>query len=169
MKFRGISRNYPTRNSAEFRRNFSQFRTEYGIDGSKKNRRNSVSTEFRGHPRNDGKSISKTIGEGKLDRSWPTPSLESSGQFVRVFFWGTIFGVTGFFLSLFHSYTSTPTSPYNIPTLSGSFQDDQLSPRFLVQEKASFYRNCFLSIFTDKKYLPLAENMLQKWTKRFKM
>jgi hypothetical protein len=35
---------------AEFLRNFSQFRTEYGIDGSKKNRRNSVSTEFRGHP-----------------------------------------------------------------------------------------------------------------------
>ena len=50
VKFRGISRNYPTRNSAEFRRNYSQFRTEYGIDGSKKNRRNSVSTEFRGHP-----------------------------------------------------------------------------------------------------------------------
>jgi hypothetical protein len=45
--------NYKTRNSAEFRRNFSQFRTEYGIDGSKKNRRNSVSTEFRGHPRPD--------------------------------------------------------------------------------------------------------------------
>jgi hypothetical protein len=39
-----------TRNSAEFRGIFSQFRTEYGIDGSKKNRRNSVSTEFRGHP-----------------------------------------------------------------------------------------------------------------------
>ncbi len=50
VKFRGISRNYTTRNSAEFRRNFSQFCTEYGIDGSKKNRRNSVSTEFRGHP-----------------------------------------------------------------------------------------------------------------------
>jgi hypothetical protein len=31
-------------------RNFSQFRMDYGIDGSKKNRRNSVSTEFRGHP-----------------------------------------------------------------------------------------------------------------------
>ncbi len=44
------SRNYTTWNSAEFRRNFNQFRTEYGIDGSKKNRRNSVSTEFRGHP-----------------------------------------------------------------------------------------------------------------------
>ncbi len=48
-------------NSAEFhgiirhgiQRNFSQFRTEYGIDGSKKNRRNSVSTEFRGHPKRD--------------------------------------------------------------------------------------------------------------------
>ncbi len=50
MKFRGISRNYTTRNSAEFRQNCSQFRTEYGIDGSKKNRRNSVSAEFRGHP-----------------------------------------------------------------------------------------------------------------------
>ncbi len=50
MKFRGISRNYTTRNSAEFRHNFSRFRTEYGIDGSKKNRRNSLSTEFRGHP-----------------------------------------------------------------------------------------------------------------------
>ncbi len=43
-KFRGISRNYTTENSAEFRRNFSQFRTEYGIDRSKKNRRNSVDT-----------------------------------------------------------------------------------------------------------------------------
>ncbi len=50
VKFRGISRNSTTRNSAEFRRNCSQFRTEYGIDGSKKNRRNSVSAEFRGHP-----------------------------------------------------------------------------------------------------------------------
>jgi hypothetical protein len=49
-KSHGISRNYMTRNSAEFRRNFSQFRTEYGIDGSKKSRWNSVSTEFRGHP-----------------------------------------------------------------------------------------------------------------------
>jgi hypothetical protein len=36
VKFRGISRNYMTWNSAEFRRNFNQFRTEYGIDGSKK-------------------------------------------------------------------------------------------------------------------------------------
>ncbi len=52
MKFRGISRKYTTRNSAEFRQNFCQFCTEYGIDGSKKNRRNSVSSEFRGHPRN---------------------------------------------------------------------------------------------------------------------
>ncbi len=50
VKFRGISRNHTSRNSAEFRRNCSQFRTEYGIDGSKKNRRNSVSAEFRGHP-----------------------------------------------------------------------------------------------------------------------
>jgi hypothetical protein len=48
-EFRDFSRNYTTRNSAEFRRNFSQFRTEYGIDGSKKTW-NSVSTEFRGHP-----------------------------------------------------------------------------------------------------------------------
>jgi hypothetical protein len=44
------SRNYRTRNSAEFRGILGQFRTEYGIDGSKKNRRNYVSTEFRGHP-----------------------------------------------------------------------------------------------------------------------
>jgi hypothetical protein len=50
VKFREISRNYRSRNSAEFRRNCSLFRTEYGIDGSKKNRRNSVSAEFRGHP-----------------------------------------------------------------------------------------------------------------------
>ncbi len=45
VKFRGISRNYTSRNSAEFRRNCSQFRTEYRIDGSKKK-----PTEFRGHP-----------------------------------------------------------------------------------------------------------------------
>ncbi len=51
VKFRGISRNHTSRNSAEFRRNCSQFRTEYGIDGSKKNQRNSVSAEFRGHPK----------------------------------------------------------------------------------------------------------------------
>jgi hypothetical protein len=49
VKSRGISRNYPTRNSSEFRRNFCQFRTEYGIDGSKKTdgipcRQNSVDT-----------------------------------------------------------------------------------------------------------------------------
>jgi hypothetical protein len=50
VTFLGISWNYTSRNSAEFRRNFSQFRTEYGIDGSQKNRQNSVSTEFRGHP-----------------------------------------------------------------------------------------------------------------------
>jgi hypothetical protein len=50
-EFREIPRNFTELyDSAEFRRNFSQFRTEYGIDGSKKNRRNSVSTEFRGHP-----------------------------------------------------------------------------------------------------------------------
>jgi hypothetical protein len=61
VKFRGISRNYRTRNSVEFRRNFSQFRTEYGIDGSKKNRRNSVSTEFRGHPTPHAKLLSTKI------------------------------------------------------------------------------------------------------------
>ncbi len=43
VKFRGISRNYTWRNSAEFRRNFSQFRPEYGIDRSDKKQ-----TEFRG-------------------------------------------------------------------------------------------------------------------------
>jgi hypothetical protein len=51
-EFREIPRNftdYMTRNSGEFRRNFSQFRTEYGIDGSKKTGgipcgRNSVDT-----------------------------------------------------------------------------------------------------------------------------
>jgi hypothetical protein len=47
-EFREIPRNF-----TEFRRNLSQFRMEYGIDGSKKNRRNSVSTEFRGHPTAD--------------------------------------------------------------------------------------------------------------------
>ncbi len=46
VKFRGISQNYTSRNLSEFRRNCSQFRTEYVIDGSKKKRRNSVSTEF---------------------------------------------------------------------------------------------------------------------------
>ncbi len=39
-EFREIPRNLTelpvTRNSAEFRRNFNQFRTEYGIDGSEK-------------------------------------------------------------------------------------------------------------------------------------
>ena len=55
VKFRGISWNYTSRNSPEFRRNCSQFRTEYGIDGSKKNGRNSVSAEFRGHPRPDAR------------------------------------------------------------------------------------------------------------------
>ena len=55
VKFRGISRNYTSRNSPEFRWNCSQFRTEYGIDGSKKNGRNSVSAEFRGHPRPDAR------------------------------------------------------------------------------------------------------------------
>jgi hypothetical protein len=59
-EFREIPRNYKTRNSGEFRRNFSQFRTEYGIDGSKKNRRNSASTEFRGHP-TYGRQIHSTL------------------------------------------------------------------------------------------------------------
>jgi hypothetical protein len=52
-EFREIPRNFTELYDTEFSgipRNFSQFRTEYGIDGSKKNRRNSVSTEFRGHP-----------------------------------------------------------------------------------------------------------------------
>ncbi len=66
MKFRGISRNYTTRNSAEFRRNFSQFWTEYGIDGSKKNRRNSVSTEFRGHPTFEAARRGEGGGSGRL-------------------------------------------------------------------------------------------------------
>jgi hypothetical protein len=61
VKFREISRNYTSRNSAEFRRNCSQFRTEYGIDGSKKNRRNSVSAEFRGHPTGDSGDTRYTL------------------------------------------------------------------------------------------------------------
>ncbi len=61
VKFREISRNYTSRNSAEFRQNCSQFRTEYGIDGSKKKRRNSVSAEFRGHPREEGQSLETSI------------------------------------------------------------------------------------------------------------
>jgi hypothetical protein len=51
-EFREIPRNFRELYDTEFSgipRNFSQF--EYGIDGSKKNRRNSVSTEFRGHPK----------------------------------------------------------------------------------------------------------------------
>jgi hypothetical protein len=68
VKFRGISRNYTTRNSAEIRRNFSQFRTEYGIDGSKKNRRNSVSAEFRGHP---------TSSQARWTASWVYINIRS--------------------------------------------------------------------------------------------
>ncbi len=52
-EFREIPRKFTELYDTEFGeipRNFSQFRTEYGIDGSKKNRRNSVSTEFRRHP-----------------------------------------------------------------------------------------------------------------------
>jgi hypothetical protein len=52
-EFREIPRNFTELYDTEFSgipRNFSQFRTKYGMDGSKKNRRNSVSTEFRGHP-----------------------------------------------------------------------------------------------------------------------
>jgi hypothetical protein len=41
-EFREIPRNFTELYDTEFRRNFNQFRTEYGIDGSKKNRRNSV-------------------------------------------------------------------------------------------------------------------------------
>jgi hypothetical protein len=55
-EFREIPRKFTELYDTEFGgipRNFSQFRTEYGIDGSKKNRRNSVSTEFRGHPRSN--------------------------------------------------------------------------------------------------------------------
>ncbi len=69
VKFRGISWNYRTRNSGEFRRNFSQFRTEYGIDGSKKNRRNSVSTEFRGHPKSEAQGHLSGCGE-QSGRTW---------------------------------------------------------------------------------------------------
>jgi hypothetical protein len=53
MEFREIPGNFTELYNTEFSgipRNLSQFRTEYGIDGSKKNRRNSVSAEFRGHP-----------------------------------------------------------------------------------------------------------------------
>ncbi len=46
VKFREILSNYATRNSAKFR----GIRTEYGSYRSTKNRRNSVLTEFRGHP-----------------------------------------------------------------------------------------------------------------------
>jgi len=59
VKFRGISWNYTSRNSPEFRRNCSQFRTEYGIDGSKKNGRNSVSAEFRGHPTSKARAATR--------------------------------------------------------------------------------------------------------------
>jgi hypothetical protein len=54
IQFREIPRNFTELYDTEFSgisRNFSQFRTEYGIAESKKNRRNSVSTEFREHPR----------------------------------------------------------------------------------------------------------------------
>jgi hypothetical protein len=52
-EFREILRNFTELYHTKFSgipRNFSQFRAEYGIDRSKKNRRNYVSTEFRGHP-----------------------------------------------------------------------------------------------------------------------
>ncbi len=52
-KNRGISRNFVKFHDTESRiipRNFVQFRIEYGIHGSTKNIRNSVSAEFRKHP-----------------------------------------------------------------------------------------------------------------------
>jgi hypothetical protein len=52
-KFPGIPRNSAAFRDTEFRiipRNFWQFRVAYGIYGSNKNVRNSVLTEFRGHP-----------------------------------------------------------------------------------------------------------------------
>jgi hypothetical protein len=53
-EFRGILRNLAAFRDTEFRiipRNFRQFRMAYGIYGSNKNVRNSVLTEFRGHPK----------------------------------------------------------------------------------------------------------------------
>jgi hypothetical protein len=53
MEFRGIPRNSVAFRDTEFRiipRNFWQFRIAYGIYGSNKNIRNSVLTEFHGHP-----------------------------------------------------------------------------------------------------------------------
>jgi hypothetical protein len=74
VKFRGISRNNSSRNSVEFRRNFSQFRTGYEIDESKKNRRNSMSTKFRGHPR-------RNMGiDGKLVCSGEIPAVPRNGK-----------------------------------------------------------------------------------------
>jgi hypothetical protein len=52
-KIHGIPRNSAAFRDTEFRiipRNFQQFRMAYGIYGSNKNVRNSVLTEFRGHP-----------------------------------------------------------------------------------------------------------------------
>jgi hypothetical protein len=52
-KFRGFTQNSAALRDTEFRiipRNFRQFRMAYGIYGSNKNVRNSVLTEFRGHP-----------------------------------------------------------------------------------------------------------------------
>ncbi len=58
MEFREISRNFTELYHTKFsgiQRNFSQFRAEYGIDGSKKTdgimcRRNSADTLLWGHP-----------------------------------------------------------------------------------------------------------------------
>jgi hypothetical protein len=60
-EFREIPRNFTELYDMEFSgipQNFSKFRMEYGIDGSKKNRRNSVSTEFRRHPSSNVQSQS---------------------------------------------------------------------------------------------------------------
>ncbi len=78
VKFRGISRNHTSRNSAEFRRNCSEFRTEYGIDGSKKKRRNSVSAEFRGHPT---QHCTDTIPKIRKGNVWP------QSQFLNSYFY----------------------------------------------------------------------------------
>ncbi len=60
-------------------RNFSQFRTEYGIDESKKNRRNSVSTEFRGHP-----SL-RWLSERRDIMTWVSDFTEASKNWILNF------------------------------------------------------------------------------------
>jgi hypothetical protein len=59
-KHYGIPRNSAAFRDTEFRiipRNFWQFRIAYGMYGSKKNIRNSVLTEFRGHPTRSVRTI----------------------------------------------------------------------------------------------------------------